>query len=130
MPFVEVRQALASADSMAVWLIELFDNAIVGVICLDRSGRIVEANARARAILRHGDGLSDRSGYLRAWSSADNVRLGNILTRVLPGTNGSAVGGSITVGRSAGMPRFALHIAPIPIRRPGSSSAAAWQRWR
>ena len=44
----------------------LLDNPRVGVLHLDRRGRIIEANGRARNILRHGDGLADRDGTLRA----------------------------------------------------------------
>ena len=47
----------------------------IGVLELDRRGRIMEGNDRARSILRHGDGLLDRNGMLRARAPADQVRL-------------------------------------------------------
>ena len=45
-------------------LTQLLDNTQVGVIDLDRRGRVVEANDRARFLLRHGNGLHDRDGFL------------------------------------------------------------------
>ena len=38
----------------------------IGVDCLDWRGMIVQANTRPREILRDGDGLVDRGGFLRA----------------------------------------------------------------
>ena len=55
-----------------------------GVIHLDRRGRIVEANDRARDILRRADGLSDQGGFLGAWLPADNANLQRLLARALP----------------------------------------------
>ena len=44
----------------------LLDNPRIGVLELDRRGRILAANDRAHTLLRHGDGLVDRKGMLRA----------------------------------------------------------------
>ena len=54
---------------------ELFDNSRFGVIQLDRRGRIVEANDRARDLLRCGDGLFDRQGLLSVWLPAEDADL-------------------------------------------------------
>ena len=110
--FVRVRQALGGARALRASLTALLDNNLVGVIYLDRRGMIVEANGRARAILRRGDGLVDRAGFLRARLAADDVRLGSLLARVLPSA-GPAVGGSVTVARSPVLPGFALHVTPV-----------------
>ena len=82
--FVRVRHALAGARALHGSLTTLLDNTMVGVIYLDRRGMILEANSRARAILRRGDGLLDRAGFLHARMAADDVRLGSLLARVLP----------------------------------------------
>ena len=110
--FVRVRQALAGARALRASLTALLDNTLVGVIYLDRRGKIAEANARARAILRRGDGLLDRGGLLRARLPADDVQLGRLLARVLPSA-GPVVGGSVTVARSSVLPRFTLHATPV-----------------
>ena len=55
--FVRVRQALVRAEARSSTVTTLLDNPRIGVLELDRRGRILEANDRARSILRHGDGL-------------------------------------------------------------------------
>ncbi len=69
--FARVQQTLAKAEALGASVTGLLDTHRIGVIHLDRHGRIVEANDRARAILRHGDGLSDRGGLLYARVPAD-----------------------------------------------------------
>ena len=47
--FVRVRQALVRAEALNASLTTLLDNTRVGVLHLDRRGRVIEANDRARA---------------------------------------------------------------------------------
>ena len=63
--FVRVRQALLRASARSSTVTALLDNPRIGVLELDRRGRIMEGNPRARSILRHGDRLLDRNGMLR-----------------------------------------------------------------
>ncbi len=113
--FVRVRQTLAGAGALNASLSALLDNAMVGVAYLDRRGMIVEANARARAILRRGDGLEDRAGYLRARVAADDVRLGTLLAKALPGSARLVTSGSTAVQRSPTLPRMAVHVLPVAV---------------
>ena len=117
--FVRVRQALVGAQALGTSLAELLDNTMAGVLYLDCRGMIVQANARARAILYDGDGLADRGGFLRARRAADEVKLGRLLARVLPRSGGQAAGGSITVSRSPVLPPFALHANPVGVPHAG-----------
>ena len=55
--FVRVRQALAAADALNTTLTRLLDNVQIGVLYLDRYGRIVETNARGLRILQRGDSI-------------------------------------------------------------------------
>ena len=64
--FVRVRQALVRAEARDTTVTTLLDNSRIGVLYLDRRGRILAVNDRAGSILQHGDGLSDRDGVLRA----------------------------------------------------------------
>ena len=114
--FVRVRHALIRAEALGASFTELLDNTEVGVIYLDQRGMIYETNARARAILRQGDGLLDRGGFLRARLSAEDAKLGRLLARALPKSNAAAASGSMAAGRSPVLPRFALHVNPIAIR--------------
>ena len=82
--FVSVRQALVRAEARHTTVTALLDNHRIGVVHLDRRGRIMEANGRARDILRRGDGVSDRGGALRARVSADRFRLEQLVGDALP----------------------------------------------
>ena len=83
--FVCVRQALIRAEARSSTVTALLDNPRIGVLELDRRGRILEGNDRARSLLRRGDGLLDRNGMLRARAPADQVRLERLLGVALPG---------------------------------------------
>ena len=111
--FVRVGQALAAAHALRSSLSSLLDNTGIGVIHLDQHGRIVEANARARDLLRRADGLFDRDGCLGAQLPADNARLQRLLSRVLPPTSSQGTAGTVTVGRPSGQPKLMLHASPV-----------------
>ncbi len=110
--FVRVRHALVGAEALGASLAGLLDNQTVGVIYLDARGRIFEINDRARAILRQGDGLTDRGGVLRARLAVDDAKLGRLLARVLSRRGAPAVAGSMMVERLAAR-RFSLHVCPV-----------------
>ena len=113
--FVLVRQALAGADALSATLAGLLDNHRIGVLQLDRSGRLLAANAPALDILRRSDGLSDKDGTLHAWLPADQERLRKLLGRALPPLWGEPPsGGSMTVQRPTHPPsRLGLHVSPV-----------------
>ena len=115
--FVRVRQALVNAEALGASLPMLLDNTRIGATQLDRLGRIVAANDRARAILLQGDGLFDRGGFLRARLPADNARLKKLLTRALPALGGEVAAGSMTVRRSPHLPRLVLQVNPVTVRQ-------------
>ena len=108
-----IRQALAAADALGAGLAGLLESDRIGVVQLDRGGRVLEANGPALEILRRGAGLLDRDGALDAWLPADRRRLRRLVGRALPGLWGAApVGGSMTVQRSSGRSRLGLHVTP------------------
>ena len=114
--FVRVQQALAKVEARGVSASGLLDTPRIGVLYLDRRGRIVEANDRARALLRRGDGVSDRGGELRAREPADQARLARLVAAALPAA-GLAVSGSMTLRRAVGLPRFVVHATPVGVRQ-------------
>ena len=116
--FVRVRQALVRAEARRTTVTALLDNPRVGVVHLDRRGRVMEANDRARGVLRRGDGLSDRGGALRARVSADQVRLERLVGNALPAAGGAASGGSMLLRRSPVLPPFVVHVKPVDVARP------------
>ena len=94
---------------------DLLDNTRVGVIQLDRRGYVVEANDRARYILRHRDGLSDQSGKLRVYPPATQTQFAQLLAGALPSSGTVAVSGSMTLQRAPGLLPFVVHVKPVPI---------------
>ena len=111
--FVRVRQALVRAEARSSTVTALLDNPRIGVLELDRRGRILEGNDRARSILRHGDGLLDRNGMLRARAPADQVRLERLVGVALPASGAVAVSGSMVLRRSSVVPPFVVHVKPV-----------------
>ena len=116
--FVRVRRALISAEARGVSETTLLDNTRVGVIQLDQRGRIVEANDRARAILRHGDALTDRDGELRARQPTDHARLERLVAGALPTAGAPAVSGSMTLHRASVLFPLVVHVKPVSVRQP------------
>ena len=115
--FIRVRHALISAEAHGASFTGLVDSTGIGAIHLDQRGMIYEVNARARAILRHGDGLADQGGFLRARLAADDAKLGRLLARALPKSSDVAASGSMAVARTPVLPRFALHVNPVTNRQ-------------
>ena len=89
--FVRVRQAVVRAEARNTTVTTLLDNPRIGVFHLYRRGRIIKANGRARSIPRHGDGLADRVGTLRADAAWP---------------------------RSPVLPPFVMHIKPVSVPQP------------
>ena len=116
--FVRVRQALVSAEARATTVTALLDNPRIGVLHLDRRGQIMEANSRARRILRHGDGLSDRDGVLGARNPDDQLRLEGLLADALPASSSVPVSGSMLLPRPSGVPPFVVHVKPVGVPQP------------
>ena len=116
--FIRVRQTLVRAETRNTTVTALLDNPRIGVLHLDRRGRIMEVNDRARSILRQGDGLSDRDGVLHAREAADRLRLERLVASALPASGAVAVSGSMLLGRSSGLPPLVVHVKPVAVPQP------------
>ena len=115
--FVYVRQALADAEGLGVTPAGLLDLPRIGVIHLDRRGRIIEANDLARGTLGRGHSLTDRGGFLGAWLPAENARLQRLLAAAMPLPEGQGVGNSMTVSHTPGKTRLLVHAIPLQAPR-------------
>ena len=113
--FARVRRVLDGAQAASASFAGLLDNARVGVIQLDRYGKIVEANDRARALLRPENGLRDERGFLSAWLPVDTARLQRLLVDALPLRGTQAAGGSMLIRRPSGLPGLTLHVHPVRV---------------
>lgn len=111
--YVQVRTVVSGALALRSSLSGLLDNTGVSVIHLDQRGSIVEANDRAREVLRQGTGLFDEEGFLRARLAGDNDRLEHLLGQALPRYGETAASGSLMIRRPSGQPRLAVHITPV-----------------
>ena len=116
--FVRIRQTLASAKALETTATTLLESRRIGVVHLDRRGKILEANDRARRILRNGDGLSDRRGMLRARAPDDQSRLDRLVAGALPTGGTVPVSGSMPLRRSGGLLPLVVHVKPVGVTQP------------
>ena len=116
--YVRMRQVLADAHGLKASLAALLDNSAIGVIQLNRRGRIVAANDRASDRLKRRDGVFDAGGFLGARAPADNDKLQGLLARAIPASGGQGVGGSMAVSRPLELWHAVLHVIPVG-RRDG-----------
>ena len=125
--FVCVRQALARARAFETTVTALLENQRIGVVHLDRRGRVLAANDRALHILRDGDVLSDSDGELRACAPDEQPGLDRLLAAALPTAGTVAVSGSMPLRRSNGLPPLVAHVKPVGVPQPdyGGRYAAA-----
>ena len=125
--FVRFRQALAGADALGSSLAGLLGNSRIGIIHLDRRGRILTANDRASAILRQDSGLRARGGFLHAWLPADDARLKRLVAQALPEKGRPSFSGLMLIRRPFGLPGLVLHVNPASVRQMdfGASSVGA-----
>ena len=125
--FVSFRQALASAEALGASLTGLLDNSRFGVIHLDRRGKILAVNTRARAIFLQGDGLLDEGGFLGALRPVDEERLMRLVAGALPASDRAPSGGSMMIRRAPALPGLTLHINPVTASQMdlGGSSVGA-----
>ena len=125
--FVRVRQALVNASAQGASLSGLLDSQRIGVIHLDRSGRLVAANDRAAALLRQGNGGADWWEGLSLGFPADRLRLARLVAGALPTSSAPAVSGSMRLRRLSLPSALVVHVTPVDIPQPdfGARSIAA-----
>ena len=123
--FVLVRQRLTEAAALGPPLSELQEAPQVGLIHLDRLGRIVKTNARAGLLLERGDCLFERDGFLRLGPPADRARFEEVLERVLQASRMRNGCGSLTVTKPPAGSRLALTLRSAPATSLNVSTIAA-----
>ena len=121
---LRVRTVLADAEALGRSQAELLESTRLGIILLDRRGRIVEANDCGSALMRAEDGLAGRSGVLTCVDYAENAELGHLLVRALPPYGIDPVGGSMTISRLNGRTRLRCEVHPT---RPGTKDCLGWR---
>ena len=111
--FARVRRVMADAEALSVSLGGLLETRQLGIVQLDRCGRILEANDRARDILLKRDGVCDRGGVLAAGHRGENLELQRLLARALPASGVQGTGGSLKVTRRNAPGPLVLEVHPV-----------------
>lgn len=111
--FILVRHALLDARALGASLYGLLDNTGICVMQLDRRGKLMEANDRARDMLHHREALFAPGGFLRAVRMEDNVNLQRLLAKALPDFNAQGAGGSIAIRGSSHSTTWTVHVHPV-----------------
>lgn len=114
--FVRVRHVLSESRALGNSLSELLNNTRCRVIQLNRRGRIVASNDQALDLLRQGDGLFDRGGFLSVRAPDEHAQLQRLLARALPPFGSQGAIGSMLVSRSSARTRLVVQIIPVDER--------------
>ncbi len=114
-----VHRAMADARALGASLVGLLENGRLGLIQLDRRGRVMEANDRARDILLERDGLRDGGGVLTSGHAGENEELQRLLARALPRYGVQGAGGSMKITRRKARTPLVLEIHPVRGMRVG-----------
>ncbi len=121
--FARIRRAMAGARALGASLAGLLENRRSGIIQLDRRGRLLEANDRARAVLAKRDGLYDDEGVLAVGTPEEDVELKRLLARALPVYGAQGVGGTMKVTRGEAGP---IVLEVHPVQKTGTDSRS-WE---
>ena len=113
--FVRTRQALAKADALAAALPVAMNAPAKGVLLLDRAGRVVRANDRARELLADDRPLSVRDDILHAARAEDAKGLARLLGLALPARGRQPARGAMAFGQSTAVVN--VGIDPVGIER-------------
>ena len=122
--FARVRRAMADAQALGASLARLLENRRLGIIQLDRRGRILEANDPARDLLLKRDGLRDEQGALAAGNQGEDAELQRLLAQALPPYGVQGAGGSMKITRRKTVAPLVLEIHPV---REMGTDHPAWQ---
>ncbi|MBN1772827.1 MAG: hypothetical protein JXB32_16270 [Deltaproteobacteria bacterium] len=112
---VRIHLRLQEARRRAAALTEVLDHVTIGVILLDREGRLVVANRTARGMLDVRDGLRARNRRLWADHAVDGVLLRQRIDSATLAVDGrcSVAGGELAVRRPSGRRPYELVVAPL-----------------
>lgn len=111
--FIRARHTLVDARAVGASLGDLLANVGLAVLHLDRRGRVVAANDRARALLHEQDGLVHRDGGLHAARANEDPALQKVLARALPLHRDTGASGSVALRRERSPTRLVVHVTPV-----------------
>ena len=106
--FARVRRALIAGQALGQSLEALLGNDRIGIVHLNRRGRITNANDTALEELTTPHGLIDAEGYLKAANKFENESLQSLITRAMPALGRRGHGGSISLSRPTSLSPIGL----------------------
>lgn len=104
---------MVDAGALGASLDGLLENTRTCVIQLDRRGRILAANDRARDSMRHREVLFAPGGFLRATRMKKNAELQRLLANAMPPLGSQGTGGSMAVRNSSPSRSWIVHVHPV-----------------
>ena len=125
--FARIRETTANTNVQCTPLSALLENEALAIVQLDRSGRILEASDRARAILQKRDGLRDAAGALVARKASEDADLQRLLAKTLHRSGAQRAGGAMRITRPRARMPLVVETCPVQTEagEPHSGNAAA-----
>ena len=112
---IRVQHSVSGAGILNATLTDLLDARGLATIQLDERGRIHDLNDRGKSLLREGNTLYDRKGYLLARPSRNNQMLQKLITRAIPSRGSVGRGGTAIFAR---WPKPPLLLQAHPVQTP------------
>ena len=112
---IEVQQSLGLLDAQRRAALEFVDGLPVGVVFVDRRGRVLEANREARAIAAGADGFRLDRDQVRGGTSAQTTTLARLIGGALATTlgDGADSGGSLRLERPSLKRPYEVLVSPL-----------------
>jgi DNA-binding CsgD family transcriptional regulator len=110
---IQFRRKLSELESRERASLDALDRLNLGVVLLDRAGRILAANFEANQAFRHDDGLRAGRDGIGADLPSENLALGSLIANAIKTAAGQGTGGSLAISRPSGKRSYALLVAPI-----------------
>ncbi|MDP6953526.1 MAG: LuxR C-terminal-related transcriptional regulator, partial [Alphaproteobacteria bacterium] len=112
---IQFQESLGLLDAQRRAALEFVDGLPVGVIFLDRHGKVLEANREARAIAAAGDGFRLDHDQVRGGTLSQCTALGRLVSEALATTLGHGIdsGGSLRLDRSSLRRPYEVLVSPL-----------------
>jgi DNA-binding CsgD family transcriptional regulator len=112
---IEVQQSLGLLDAQRRAALEFVDGLPVGVVFLDRRGRVLEANREARAIAAGSDGFRLDHDQVRGGTPSQCTALSRLIGGALATTlgDGADSGGSLRLDRPSLRRAYEVLVSPL-----------------
>lgn len=110
---LEVQSRLTNLDRQCHDIVVAFNLLTDGVLIVGRDRRVMHLNSAAEAMVKCGDGLYVRSGYLHATVASTDRQFDGIVKKAVADRHSSpATGGYLAIPRSGGKRPYVVRVIP------------------